>query len=78
MAERKRSNELSRDSKKTLGDQSTISQQGRSGGDLARKVATRDEEKRATERPAGATRVAKQDEIDTGTTRDAGQKRKDK
>ncbi len=69
MAERKRSKDKSRDSEKILGDQTAISQQGRSGGDLARKVATRDEEKRANERPAGVTRVTKQDEIDTGTDR---------
>ncbi len=37
---------------------------GRSGGDLARKIATRDEKKRAFERPAGATRVRKADEKD--------------
>ncbi|MCF3596068.1 hypothetical protein LZG00_18965 [Rhodobacteraceae bacterium LMO-12] len=69
MAERKRSKDKSRDSEKILGDQTAISQQGRSGGDLARKVATRDEEKRSNERPAGVTRVTKQDEIDTGTDR---------
>ncbi len=69
MAERKRSKDKSRDSEKILGDQTAISQQGRSGGDLVRKVATRDEEKRANERPAGVTRVTKQDEIDTGTDR---------
>ncbi len=37
---------------------------GRSGGELARKVGTRDEKKRAFERPGGATRVRKSDEQD--------------
>lgn len=67
MADRKRSSDMSRDTDKILGDKTPTGQQGRAGGDLARKVATRDEEKRATERPAGATRVTKQDEIDTDT-----------
>lgn len=35
---------------------------GRSGGELARQVGTRDEKKRAFERPGGATRVRKSDE----------------
>ncbi|MEX0759075.1 MAG: hypothetical protein WD100_05805 [Tistlia sp.] len=37
-------------------------QPGRAGGNLARKVGTRDEKKRAFERPAGTSRVRKQDE----------------
>lgn len=37
---------------------------GREGGNLARKVGTRDEMKRAFERPGGATRVRKHDEED--------------
>ncbi|WP_284164756.1 hypothetical protein [Frigidibacter sp. SD6-1] len=44
----------------------TVSGQGRAGGRLARDVGTRDELKRATERPAGKTRVRKADEEDTG------------
>lgn len=35
---------------------------GRAGGNLARDVGTRDTLKRAFERPAGKTRVRKQDE----------------
>lgn len=35
---------------------------GRAGGNLARKVGTRDERKRAFERPAPASRVRKSDE----------------
>ena len=41
-----------------------VSGQGRAGGRLARDVGTRDELKRATERPAGHTRVRKSDEED--------------
>lgn len=37
---------------------------GRSGGNLARKVGTRDEKKRSFERPGSATRVRKSDELD--------------
>ena len=35
---------------------------GRAGGDLPRDVGSRDEEKRAFEKPAGKTRVRKQDD----------------
>lgn len=52
------------DEKLHLAEEGTVSQGGRTGGDLARKVATRDEKKRATERPAGASRVRKKDEAD--------------
>ncbi|OSP53420.1 hypothetical protein [Pseudoruegeria sp. SK021] len=45
-----------------LGATGTVSQGGREGGRLAREIGTRDELKRATERPAGATRVTKSDE----------------
>ena len=38
---------------------------GRSGGGLARDVGTRDTLKRSRERPAGATRVRKDDETST-------------
>ncbi|WP_299559997.1 hypothetical protein [uncultured Sulfitobacter sp.] len=66
MAERKRSNDGSRDTEKVLGDKTSVSQQGRSGGDLQRDVATQDEEKRATERPGGATRVTGEDKRNHG------------
>jgi hypothetical protein len=46
----------------TLGAKGTISQAGRSGGRLPRDIGTQDELKRATERPAGKTRVKKSDE----------------
>ncbi len=49
---------------------------GRSGGRLARQIGTRDEMKRAFERPAGVTRVRKGDEAeddrDDKTTRGGG------
>ena len=48
----------------TFGAKGTISQAGRSGGRLARDIGTEDELKRATERPAGKTRVNKSDEKD--------------
>ena len=47
-----------------FGAKGTISQGGRDGGRLARDIGTQDELKRATERPAGKTRVTKSDEKD--------------
>ncbi len=47
-----------------LGAKGTISQAGRSGGRLPRDIGTQDELKRASERPAGKTRVKKSDEKD--------------
>ncbi len=47
-----------------FGAKGTISQAGRSGGRLPRDIGTQDELKRATERPAGKTRVKKADEKD--------------
>ena len=64
MAERHRSKDGSRDTDKMLGEQGEISQQGRADGNLQRKVGTRDEMKRANERPGGASRVTKSDEGD--------------
>lgn len=48
-----------------FGAKGTISQAGRSGGRLPRDIGTQDELKRATERPAGKTRVNKADEKDS-------------
>ena len=62
MADRKRSTDMSRDTDKVLGAEGTISHQGSSGGELQRKIGSRDEKKRAEERPGGATRVEKRDE----------------
>ncbi|PRY22161.1 hypothetical protein CLV78_10785 [Aliiruegeria haliotis] len=45
-----------------LGAEGSVSQQGRSGGRLPRDIGTRDELKRANERPAGKTRVLRSDE----------------
>ena len=59
MAERHRSSDGSRDTDKILGEDGAVSGQGREGGRLARQVGTKDEKKRAFERPAGATRVTK-------------------
>ncbi len=69
MPERKRSQDGSRDTEKVLGDRTQVSQQGRGGGTLASKIGTRDEMKRAKERPGGASRVKKSDEIDGGKDR---------
>ena len=60
MAERVRSKDGSRDTDKVLGAKREVSQQGRSGGDIAREVGTRDEMKRAFERPAGSTGETKE------------------
>lgn len=49
-----------------LGEPGSISQGGRKGPEIARKVGTRDEEKRAFERPASATRVRQGDERENG------------
>ncbi len=49
-----------------FGTQGSISQGGREGGRLARDIGTQDELKRATERPAGTTRVTKSDEKEKG------------
>ena len=59
MAERKRSKDMSRDTESILGTAGEISHGGREGGRLARQVGSKDELKRANERPAGATRVTK-------------------
>jgi len=62
MTDRHRSQDGSRDSDRYHGEAGAPSGQGRTGGRLARDIGTRDEEKRATERPAGTTRVRKSDE----------------
>ncbi|WP_375552377.1 hypothetical protein [Rhodophyticola porphyridii] len=65
MAARARSRDGRKETKEIPGDETHVSQQGRSDGTLARKIATRDEEKRAYEHPAGATQVRKSDETDS-------------
>ena len=55
MAERVRSKDGTRETEEILGARGEVDQQGRAGGDTAREVASRDELKRAYERPAGTT-----------------------
>ena len=62
MAERKRSKDGRRETEEILGARGTVSEQGRKGSDVAREVATRDELKRAYERPAGSTGPTKEEE----------------
>lgn len=66
MAERHRSKDGHRETEEIIGDAADINQKGRYGGDIERRVATRDEEKRAKEKPAGITRVTGQDSRETG------------
>ena len=60
MAERIRSKDGTRETEEILGARGEVSQQGRTGGDVAREVGTRDELKRAYERPAGSTGETKE------------------
>lgn len=59
MAERLRSKDGKRETQEIFGvdGAETPSNQGSSGGNMARQVASRDEVKRAVARPAGKTRV---------------------
>jgi hypothetical protein len=59
MADRHRSSDGSRDTEKILGAEGSVSGKGREGGRLSRQLGSKDEKKRAFERPAGATRVTK-------------------
>ena len=60
MAERARSKDGTRETEEILGAKGEISQQGRTGGDVSREIGTRDELKRAYERPAGTTGETKE------------------
>ena len=62
MAERKRSKDGRRETEEILGARGQVSQQGRKGSDVAREVASRDELKRAYERPAGSTGPTKEED----------------
>ncbi|MCV2869099.1 hypothetical protein OEW28_10720 [Defluviimonas sp. WL0002] len=53
--------EDNRDTTSLPGAKGSISGQGREGGRYARDIGSRDELKRATERPAGTTRIRKSD-----------------
>ncbi len=64
MTHEKPSNDATSDG--AFGAKGAVSQSGRDGGRLARDIGTQDELKRATERPAGATRVSKSDETEKG------------
>lgn len=67
MAERHRSNDGKQETKEFLDDADTPSDQGRAGGNLERKVGTRDTLKRTDKGDdAGATRVHKSDEKGQG------------
>lgn len=65
MAERKRSKDGTRETEQFVTPEETPSQQGRAGGNLERKVGTRDLLKQATQ-GGGATRVRKSDEKGEG------------
>ncbi len=70
MAERARSKDGHRETEEILGqkpeDIDTPDGQGRKGGELQRKVGTRDEEKRHDETSAGITRPLGHDKNDSG------------
>lgn len=69
MAERKRSKDGTRETDDYVGDNPTPDQQGREGGQLQRRVGTRDEKRRAEKDDPGVTRVRKSDERATGADR---------
>lgn len=75
MAERHRSRDGSRDTERLGVDEAgpAPDQGGREGSRVARRVASADERKRATERPAGNTRVTKGIEDEDTAARKAGE-----
>lgn len=66
MAERRKSTDGVRETDEYVDDMDTPSDHGRAGGNLERKVGTRDVLKRATQDRPGATRVRKADEKGRG------------
>ncbi|MDF0602506.1 hypothetical protein P1J78_17345 [Psychromarinibacter sp. C21-152] len=71
MAERKKSNDGRRETEEILGDKpenmsGETTEEGRKGGNIQRKVGTRDEEKQVDETSAGNTRPLAQDQNDSG------------
>ncbi|MFC3614585.1 hypothetical protein ACFORG_12495 [Lutimaribacter marinistellae] len=71
MARRYRSEDGTRETEEFIDSEETPSQQGRAGGNLERKVGTRDLQKEAEQSRPGATRVRKSDELqdyDVNTT----------
>jgi hypothetical protein len=68
VAERQRSKDGERETDRVLGTGGGVAESGRSGGTLARAIASEDEEKRSGSRPAGKTRPRKADEEKPGTS----------
>ena len=70
MPERQRSKDGHRETEEILGDKpenlEAPDHQGSAGGELQRKVGTRDEKKRLDETSAGATRALAQDRNSSG------------
>lgn len=70
MADRHRSQDGRSETEEILGGTpekpDSTAQQGREGGNIARKVGTRDEEKQVDETSAGKTGVLGQDKNDSG------------
>ncbi|HKK86569.1 MAG TPA: hypothetical protein VJ942_13710 [Roseovarius sp.] len=71
MAERVKSKDGSRETEEILGEKpenlrKAPSSAGRAGGEIARKVGTRDEKKRHDETSAGTTRGTAQDQDESG------------
>ena len=65
MQDRKGTRQKELESPEYLGEDGAAAAGGRSGGNMARDVGSRDELKRSAERPAGVTRVQKSDEQET-------------
>ena len=66
MAERHRSKDGTKETEKYVGDDATPGQQGREGGDIARRIGTKDEEKRRVQGDTSVTRVTKKYEKGEG------------
>ncbi|MBV7410038.1 hypothetical protein [Maritimibacter sp. DP1N21-5] len=70
MADRHKSKDGRSETEEVLGEKpeklDETAQEGRKGGNIARKVGTRDEEKRVDETSAGKTGVLGQDANDSG------------
>ncbi|WP_297769818.1 hypothetical protein [uncultured Roseovarius sp.] len=71
MADRVKSTDGSRETEEILGEKTENMRQspsaaGRAGGEIARKIGTRDEKKRHDETSAGKTRETAQDQDESG------------
>lgn len=69
MAQRHRSKDGHSDTEDIMDQEPVVSGHGRAGGNLARKIGTRDDETRAKSNTAGRTRPTGADERDGGTDR---------